>query len=169
MVSVWPLLLQSTKTFTKSLPSDAEITEHDILRVLHDPPTLTCLSPLVTKSEVLDPVSKPNLYTVHESPSFLGMRFNIIFTADYDGINVKVHAGFWTTLDTRWRVARNVETGLIEVSETVTCQSLSLLHPYVVNTMSKAHTRIFDRLVEKVKEDVTAKRCDSEVDGGEGK
>jgi len=161
MVSGWPLFLRSTRTFTRTIPSDAGITEHDILRVvLHSPRTLCTLSPLVTKSEVLDPVTHPNLYTNHEDIRLLGVKLDIMCTADCtltdDGVNVEVHAGLGTILKQIWRVATNADSGEIEVSETVDCRSLFLLHPYIVGTFSKAHSSVFDRMVDKVKEDVKA-------------
>ncbi|KAF9069093.1 hypothetical protein BDP27DRAFT_746059 [Rhodocollybia butyracea] len=66
-----------------------------------------------------------------------------------------------------WKVARNAETGDLEVSETVICRTLFLLHPFIIGTMSKAHAQMIDRLVEKVQENVKATR--GEADGSEGK
>ncbi|KAF9069092.1 hypothetical protein BDP27DRAFT_1326005 [Rhodocollybia butyracea] len=93
MVSGWPFLLRSTKVFNKSIPSEAEITENDVLRVaLHKPLTVLTLNPLVTRSEVLDPTSKPNLYTTHEDIKLLGIKSDIVSTADCtltdDGISL---------------------------------------------------------------------------------
>ncbi|KAF9047967.1 hypothetical protein BDP27DRAFT_1517363 [Rhodocollybia butyracea] len=156
-----------TKTFTKTVPPNpnpspetgvAEITETDVLRVFHNPGEMISLNPLVSKFEALDP-SKPNLYTVHDGLNVLGVfKVDIAYTVEFDlttdGTDNKVLAGAGTTLVEKWRVSKKDDgTGQLEISETVTVECFFLFYPFILATMSGAHKRLLEILVEKLEKE----------------
>ncbi|KAE9411057.1 hypothetical protein BT96DRAFT_912406, partial [Gymnopus androsaceus JB14] len=151
MTNGWPFFLTYDKTYTKVIP---DISEDDVLQVLHDPPALTGLSPLVTKCVALDP-SQPTLYTVHEDINVFNVfKAEIVcsvkFTRTSDGTDTQVKAGAWTTLAGKWRVKRN-DAGEIEISETLRIRCIFLFMPFILSTTDGAHYALLERLAEKVR------------------
>ncbi|KAF9069095.1 hypothetical protein BDP27DRAFT_1326010 [Rhodocollybia butyracea] len=157
-----------TKKFTKTIPPspspETEITETDVLRIFHNPGEMISLNPLVTKFEALDS-SKPNLYTIHDDLSFLGLfKMDVAYTVEFDpttdGTDNKVLAGAGTTLEQKWRVSRKKGDRLeqVEISETVTVTCFFLFYPFILATMSGAHNRLLDSLVEKLEKEKDKKQ-----------
>ncbi|KAJ4486216.1 hypothetical protein J3R30DRAFT_1471443 [Lentinula aciculospora] len=123
MVSGWPFFLSSSETHSKTLPA-SDISVDDVLRVLHDPPALVGLNPLVTKCESLDP-SKPDLYTVHDDLKVFGLFtmdivYEVNFSSTNDGTDTEVEAALWTTLREQWRGKKKEDNNKVEISENVT-------------------------------------------------
>ena len=77
---MWPFFLTHVKTYTKVVP---DISEDDVLRILHDPPVLIRLNHLVTKYEALDP-SRPGLYTIYDDLTvFILFKTAIVYSANF--------------------------------------------------------------------------------------
>ncbi|KAE9411058.1 hypothetical protein BT96DRAFT_247163 [Gymnopus androsaceus JB14] len=81
----WPFFLTYEKTYTKVI-SDPNISEDDVLQVLHDPPALIGLNPLVTKCVPAldsDP-SQPMVYTVHDDLRvFKVFKTEVVYSAKF--------------------------------------------------------------------------------------
>ncbi|KAJ3909809.1 S-adenosyl-L-methionine-dependent methyltransferase [Lentinula edodes] len=167
MVSEWPFSLSFTKTHAKTI-SGSDISVDDVLRILHDPPALAGLNALVTKCQVLDP-SKPNLYTLHDDLRIFGLfKKDIVYTVNFlptsDGTDTEVKAGLWTTLKEQWRVVKKGENGEVTVSEKVTVRCLFLFLPFILFTITGAHSRLLEKLEEKVIAEAKAPSSIARVD-----
>lgn len=115
-----PLSVTLTRTVSSSKVINAS--RDAILEVLHDPPTLIKLSPLVTGVTVSP--TDPDFYTITDKFVFLGfmstsMNYTAKFTRTEDGITSLVNAGAGTELLNNWRV-HSVEGGGYVVTEEVT-------------------------------------------------
>ncbi|KAJ3976997.1 hypothetical protein EV361DRAFT_162165 [Lentinula raphanica] len=157
MVSGWPFFLETSKTFVKTFPAPDGVTIDDVLRILHDPPTLVGINPLVTKCEVLDP-SKPAVYTIYDALPILGLfTLPIVYTVRFeltnDGTDTEVEAGMGTTIVEQWRVKQKEENQDVEISEKFNCRCFFLFKPFIFATTSKAHAEVLDRLANKVIEE----------------
>ncbi|KAJ3844858.1 hypothetical protein F5878DRAFT_670340 [Lentinula raphanica] len=169
MVSGWPFFLESSKTFVKTFPAPDGVTIDGILRILHDPPVLVGINPLVTKCEVLDP-SKPNVYTIHDALPILGLfTLPIVYTVNFeltnDGTDTEVEAGMGTTIAEQWRVKQKEETQDVEISEKFNCRNLEAprgrfhhhdleFHAYAGKRLNAlSHAEVLDRLANKVIEE----------------
>ncbi|KAJ3787984.1 S-adenosyl-L-methionine-dependent methyltransferase [Lentinula aff. detonsa] len=149
----WPFFLNYNKTHSKTLPA-SDISIDDVLHVFHDPPALAGLNPLVTKCEALDP-SKPNFYTIHDDLRIFGLfKVDTVYTVNFsptnDGTDTEVNAGLGTTLSQQWRVKEKEESQEVEISERVTVRCIFLLLPFILATITGAHSRLLEALTEKV-------------------
>ncbi|KAJ4000992.1 S-adenosyl-L-methionine-dependent methyltransferase [Lentinula boryana] len=149
----WPFFLNYNKTHSKTLPA-SDISIDDVLHVFHDPPALAGLNPLVTKCEALDP-SKPNFYTIHDDLRIFGLfKVDTVYTVNFsptnDGTDTEVKAGLGTTLSEQWRVKEKEESQEVEISEKVTVRCIFLLLPFILATITGAHSRLLESLTEKV-------------------
>lgn len=93
-----------------------------VLAVLHDPYTLARLNPLV--QTVVASQEHPDTYTITDRFHFLGLSFNMTYTATLtilaDGSDFQTRAGAGTTITNTWR-AEEVAEG-IKVTEEATIQ-----------------------------------------------
>ncbi|KAJ3737171.1 S-adenosyl-L-methionine-dependent methyltransferase [Lentinula guzmanii] len=149
----WPFFLSYNKTHSKTLPA-SDISIDDVLHVFHDPPALAGLNPLVTKCEALDP-SKPNFYTIHDDLRIFGLfKVDTVYTVNFsptnDGTDTEVNAGLGTTLSQQWRVKEKEESQEVEISEKVTVRCIFLFLPFILATITGAHSRLLEALTEKV-------------------
>jgi len=122
-----------------------------VLGILHDPPALMGLSPLITDVSV-DPKDKTK-YKIEDSLALLlGYRTKIKYTATItlpdDGMHAESAAGMGTRTNVRY-TARAISEEKTEVVEDTTITCFILLSPFI-GVVNKAHNETLDRLAEKL-------------------
>ncbi|KAJ7584400.1 hypothetical protein C8J56DRAFT_151454 [Mycena floridula] len=140
-------------TTTVSLSRQVTTTKEATLALFHDPVAMCKLNPLVTKVEQ-DPAD-PSLYTVTDNLTVFGFyktttAFTIRFFPKSDGLDSVVNASAGTVLKGKWRF-RTDEEGISWISDEVEIEAMFLMRPFIVGTLTKAHEKILDRMVEMLK------------------
>ncbi|KAJ7293638.1 S-adenosyl-L-methionine-dependent methyltransferase [Mycena rebaudengoi] len=117
-----------------------------VLQLLHDPPALIRLSPLVIDVSV-DPADPTNHHIV-DSLVMLGYRTTLKYQARIilhdDGITAHVVAGAGTRTVSRYTV-RTIDEET-EIEEVVAINGFFLFMPFITNTIQTAHSESLDRL-----------------------
>ncbi|KAJ6610058.1 S-adenosyl-L-methionine-dependent methyltransferase, partial [Mycena sp. CBHHK59/15] len=121
-----------------------------VLQLIHDPPALMHLSPLIVSVSV-DP-KDPAKHTIVDDLCLFGFRTKMTYFANItiheDGMTADVAAGAGTRTETRY-AARAVPGGT-EVEEKCTINAFFLFMPFIVRTVEKAHSQSLERLAASV-------------------
>ncbi|KAF8584979.1 hypothetical protein K439DRAFT_1344575 [Ramaria rubella] len=111
------------------------------LAVLHDPPTLARLNPLVVA--MVQDTRDPNLYTITDRMTMFGITVGRqwAYTAKFffteDGVDTDIEAAAGVKLKNQWRA--KAQGDKVEVTETVTIEANAFVRPFVIYTLKTSH------------------------------
>ncbi|KAJ7110153.1 hypothetical protein C8R44DRAFT_884147 [Mycena epipterygia] len=146
---MWPFFIYHHVVYTKRVNAPLKNT----LRLLHDPPALMHLSPLIV-SVVNDPedAEKYTISDVLVMPfGTQKITYQARITLHDDGMRAESVAGAGTRTVSRY-TARAMSEGVTEVEEIVSVNTFFLLLPFIKGVIAKAHTETLDRLAAKLEE-----------------
>jgi len=142
----------SSSTVSSSKIIDAPIA--DAITLLHDPPRLAGLNPLVVS--VTQSHEDASEYTiVDEKISLWGrisiptLPYNAKFLSLDDGVNVDVRAMGVVKLQNQWR-AKALGEDQCEVTETILVDAPWILKSFVMRTLKQSHVELLEAMASQL-------------------
>lgn len=167
---MWPFFLERTITFSKRMPA----TVAQVCDILLNADSFVRLNPYVIKV-VQDPTNPQRYEIVDRLPGPGTWKYessiHAIFTPMEDesgkGVDVAVTLPqssrfLFPKMHNKYRVQETENAGIVQVTEVVRLRALFLLVPYILNTLTKAHKQVLDRLADRVED---AQRVEGLVQG----
>ncbi|KDQ10316.1 hypothetical protein BOTBODRAFT_58219 [Botryobasidium botryosum FD-172 SS1] len=141
----------STATIVSSKIINAPIA--DVISILHDPPRMAHLNPLVVS--VVQSAEDPQLYTITDKMKLGGVvpmpsfSYTARFAPVEDGVDSEVEAMGLLKSHNQWR-ARAIGESQCEVTETAFVDVSKFFKPFVMRTTKQAHADLLETMAKEL-------------------